>query len=38
MGGGGEEGVGLSTSGYHRIPHAIPGCSRIPLSICLIEI
>ena len=25
------EGVGLTTAGYHRIPHAIQGCSRIPL-------
>ena len=24
-------GVGLTTAGYHRIPYAIPGCSRIPL-------
>ena len=25
------EGIGLTTAEYHRIPHAIPGCSRIPL-------
>ena len=29
---------GRGRTDFHRIPHAIQGCSRIPLYICLIEI